>query len=60
LLPPSYPTSPPSRYSASERGDLTGKYAKALDVWRFRQGMIAELQAFVIQSEVKDETGGAV
>lgn len=30
------------------------------DVWRFRQGMIAELQAFVIQSEVKDETGGAV
>ena len=30
------------------------------DVWRFRQGMIAELQAFVIQSELKDETGGAV
>jgi hypothetical protein len=30
LLPPSYPTSPPSRYSASERGDLTEKYAKTL------------------------------
>jgi uncharacterized protein len=30
------------------------------DVWRFRQGMIAELQVFVIQSEVKDETDGAV
>jgi ketosteroid isomerase-like protein len=30
------------------------------DIWRFRQGMIAELQAFVIQSEVQDETGGEV
>jgi hypothetical protein len=30
LLPTSSPTSPLFRYAASERGDLIGKYAKAL------------------------------
>jgi ketosteroid isomerase-like protein len=29
------------------------------DVWRFRDGMIVELKAFVIKTEDKDETGTA-
>ena len=29
------------------------------DVWRFRGGKIVELKAFVIKTEVKDETGSA-
>ena len=29
------------------------------DVWRFRDGKIVELKAFVIKTEVKDETGSA-
>jgi uncharacterized protein len=42
--------------------DEDGKAARSsyCDVWRFREGLIAELQAFVIQAEVKHETGGAV
>jgi uncharacterized protein len=29
------------------------------DLWRFRGGKIAELRAFVIKTEVEDETGSA-
>jgi uncharacterized protein len=44
-------------------GDITTKdengkesHASYCDVWRFRGGMMAELRAFVIKTEVKDET----
>jgi uncharacterized protein len=47
-------------------GDLTikNKSGKAThysycDVWRFRGGKMVELRAFVIQTEVKDETSSA-
>lgn len=29
------------------------------DIWRFRGGKIVELRAFVIKTEVKDETSSA-
>ena len=47
-------------------GDLTikdkdGKAAhySYCDIWRFRGGQIVELRAFVIKTEVKDETSSA-
>ncbi|MBD1848833.1 nuclear transport factor 2 family protein [Leptolyngbya sp. FACHB-711] len=47
-------------------GDITLKDADGkadhysyCDVWRFRDGKIVELRAFVIKTEVKDETSSA-
>ena len=46
-------------------GDITmkGEDGKAThysycDIWRFRNGKIVELKAFVIKTEIKDETSG--